>query len=109
MFYSPSIYAHVISGVVLFVGAIYLALYSSKILSRNPYQLLVLILLISISAGVHGISHIALETVYNYNPLSLFNRKQSEAYHPLDCPYRRSGNCPHRRSGNCPFFKDNSI
>lgn len=99
MYFIPSIYAHVISGGVLLVGVIYLALYSSKIMSRDPYQLLVLILLISISVGLHGISHMGLETVYNYNPLSL-SLKQNEAYHPLDCPYRR---------GNCPYFKDNSI
>ena len=101
MYFTPSIYSHVISGGVLLAGVIYLALYSSKIMSRDPYQLLVLILLISISVGLHGISHMGLETVYNYNPLSLsLSLKQNEAYHPLDCPYRRA---------NCPYFKDNSI
>ena len=101
MFYSPSVYAHIISGGVLFVGAIYLAIYNSKIMSRDPYQILILILLISISAGLHGLSHMGLEYVYNYNPLSLFNRKETEAYHPVDCP--------HRRSGDCPFFRQMDI
>ncbi len=95
-------YAHGISGGVLLIGAIYLALYSSKIMSRDPYQLLVLLLLISISVGIHGISHIGLESVYNYNPLSL-SFIQTEGYHPLDCPYRRS-NCPYRRYRECPFL-----
>ncbi len=99
MFYTPSIYAHVISGGLLLVGSIYLAVYRSKIMSRDPYQLLVLILLISISVGLHGISHMGLEYVYNL--------KKTEAYHPLDCPYRKC-NCPYRNC-NCPFSKDNSI
>jgi hypothetical protein len=30
-----------------------------------------LLLLFSISAGVHGLSHIGLESIYSYNPISL--------------------------------------
>ena len=70
MNYSPSLYAHVLSGGVLFGAILYFVLYASKILSRDPYQLLVLILLFSVAMGVHGISHAALESVYNYNPLN---------------------------------------
>ncbi len=93
-------YAHFISGGVLVVSALYLVVYSSKLMSRDPYQILVLLLLISISVGIHGISHMGLESVYNYNPLSFI---QTEGYHPLDCPYRRS-NCPYRRYRECPFL-----
>lgn len=86
MNYIPSVYAHIISGGVLFTGIIYLVLYISKIISRDPYQIVVLILLLSIAIGIHGISHAGLESVYNYNPLSLFSGKHTEPYHPLDCP-----------------------
>jgi hypothetical protein len=90
----PSIYAHTFSGGILVVGILYFIVYNSRIMSRDPYQLLVLILLFSIAAGVHGISHVGLESVYSYNPLSLFSKKQTEAYHPSDCPYRKNCKCP---------------
>jgi hypothetical protein len=47
----------------------------------------------SIAIGIHGLSHVALESVYNYNLLSLITGKQKEAFHPADCPYRK--NCPY--------------
>lgn len=72
MLYSPAIVAHTFSGGVLLASILYFASYFSKIISRDPYQLLVLILLFSIAIGIHGISHIGLESVYDYNPLSLF-------------------------------------
>ena len=68
---STSLYAHILSGTLLFVAAVYLALYASKIVSRNPYQNIVLLLLASIALGIHGLSHLGLEAVYNYNPLTL--------------------------------------
>ncbi len=83
------------NGGLLFAGIIYLTLYISKIVSKDPYQIVLLIFVLSIAIGIHGISHVGLESVYNYNPLSIFNTKQSEPYHPIDCPYRRHCNCPY--------------
>ena len=100
MYYSPSVYAHMINGGLLVVAIIYVAVYMSKIISRDPYQIAVLILLFSMALGIHGISHMGLETVYSYNPLSIFTGKQTEAYHPLDCPYKRHCNCPHVNTKN---------
>jgi len=68
---TPSVYAHILNGILLFVAAVYLALHASKIVSRNPYQNIVLLLLASIALGIHGLSHLGLEAVYNYNPLTL--------------------------------------
>jgi hypothetical protein len=98
----PSLYAHTFSGGVLFAGILYLIIYSSKIFSRDPYQIAMLILVLSIAIGIHGLSHVALESVYNFNLLSLIMGKQAEPYHPADCPYR--GNCPYR--ANCPYRKN---
>lgn len=94
MLFIPSIYAHTFSGGILLVGILYCILYNSRIISRNPYELLVLILLFSIAIGIHGISHVGLESVYSYNPFSLFVKKQTEPYHPSDCPYRKNCKCP---------------
>ena len=105
MNYNPSIYAHTISGGLLLAGTIYLALYISKIMPRDPYQILVLILLFSMTMGIHGLSHAGLEAMYSYSPYSLFTGKQIESYQPIDCPYRRRCNCPYRRRCNCPYEK----
>jgi hypothetical protein len=67
----PSIYAHMMSGGLLFASIIYLALNITKIMSRDPYQILLLILLFAITTSIHGISHMGLESVYKYNPLTV--------------------------------------
>lgn len=72
----PSVYAHIVSGGVLLASIAYVALYMSKIVSRDPYQIVVLMLLFSVAIGVHGLSHAGLEYVYNYNPLSLIMGRQ---------------------------------
>ena len=66
---APSLYAHAMSGILLAISVLYLVTYTSKIMSRDPYQILVLMLLFSVAIGVHGISHTGLEVVYGYNPL----------------------------------------
>ena len=98
MMYIPSFYAHTLSGGLLFASILDLAFCSSKIFSREPYQILILILLLSIATGIHGLSHIGLESVYNYNLLSLITGKQAEAYNPYDCPHRKNCNCPYLKS-----------
>jgi hypothetical protein len=44
-------------------------LFYSQIKSKGVFALLVIILLISIALALHGISHLGMEVVYNYNPL----------------------------------------
>jgi hypothetical protein len=65
MYQVPSVYAHILNGLLLFAGVVYL--FVSR--SRDSYQILVLILLFSMAVGIHGISHMGLEYVYGYNPL----------------------------------------
>jgi hypothetical protein len=42
----------------------------SKISNLEPYKLISLTLLFSLTVGIHGLSHLGLETKYNYNPMS---------------------------------------
>ena len=77
MDYTPSLYAHVLSGVFLAASILYFTLYISKSIFKDPYQTMVLMLLFSIAVGVHGLSHLGLEAVYRYNPLSLLTEKQT--------------------------------
>ena len=43
----------------------------NSIINYKPYQIILLSLVFSIAVGVHGLSHLGLEKVYNYNPLEL--------------------------------------
>lgn len=71
MYQVPSVYAHILNGLLLFAGVVYL--FVSR--SRDSYQILVLILLFSMVVGIHGISHMGLEYLYGYNPLSVIYTK----------------------------------
>jgi hypothetical protein len=72
MYQVPSVYAHILNGLLLFAGVVYVLL---KVRARDPYQILVLILLFSMAAGIHGLSHMGLEYIYGYNPLSAIYTK----------------------------------
>lgn len=76
MLYSPSVYAHILSGALLMFGILYIVLHSSRIM-RNPYTTILLLFVVSIATGIHGISHAVLESVYNYNPLDILRRRES--------------------------------
>jgi hypothetical protein len=67
--FSPSLYAHVINAVLLLTAVILLLSNYSKIKNIDPYKKIMLILLFSIVIGVHGLSHLGLESVYGYNPM----------------------------------------
>ena len=69
-FYAPSFYAHIINGLLMLFAFILLYKNYSKIKNLEPYKLIILILILSICVGVHGLSHAGLESIYNYNPLA---------------------------------------
>ena len=68
---APSIYAHVLNGILLFSSVILVIMHFSKISSASSYQVIVLLLLFSIASGIHGLSHLGLENIYGYNPSRL--------------------------------------
>lgn len=59
----PSIYAHVINGLLLLLFVILLL---TRDVRMRSYELLMFILVLSIAVGVHGLSHLGLETAYGY-------------------------------------------
>jgi hypothetical protein len=67
---TPSFYAHIINGLILLLSFILLYNNYSQIKKVEPYKIIILCLLFSIGIGVHGLSHVCLEKVYNYNPLN---------------------------------------
>jgi hypothetical protein len=64
----PSLYAHVLNGLLLLFSFILLLQYNNR-KSENYYKNLIIYLLFSIAIGIHGLSHFGLEVIYNYNPL----------------------------------------
>ena len=70
----PSLYAHIINGILLLVAFILLLKNYNSIKNIDKYKLIALVLLFSIAAGIHGLSHLDLEKGYGYNPLQLTNR-----------------------------------
>jgi hypothetical protein len=72
---TPSVYAHVINGLLLLIAFIISFRNYSQIRNLEPYKLIIIVLIFSIGVGVHGLSHLGLEKVYNYNPLHLYSFK----------------------------------
>ena len=65
----PSLIAHIVGAIILLFAIILLILKYNKIISRNPYDIVILLILISGVITLHGLSHLGLEYVYGYNPL----------------------------------------
>jgi uncharacterized membrane protein YagU involved in acid resistance len=65
----PSFYAHIINGILLLIAIILLCKNYSNIKNIDSYKIIILILLFSISIGIHGLSHSLLEKNYNYNKI----------------------------------------
>jgi hypothetical protein len=70
----PSYYALVITGlIILFVLIIFLRNFSQFKNQTNEKGILTLSL-IGILIGIHGLLHLGLETVYNFNPMEILLR-----------------------------------
>ena len=65
----PFFYAHIFNGILLFLAGFMLFVSYSKIQKMDSYKLILLTLCFSIAIGVHGLSHLGLESIYGYNPL----------------------------------------
>jgi hypothetical protein len=63
----PSILAHMLNGILLFASIFLIVFYAPKL---DTFRTIILLILLSIAAGIHGLSHLGLERVYGYNPLS---------------------------------------
>jgi hypothetical protein len=66
---TPSIYAHATSGLIIFIVFINIILNFTLLRNMDIYKRMTILLLLSISLGIHGLSHLGLESIYNYDPL----------------------------------------
>ena len=65
---TPSFYAHVLNAILVLVAVMFLVKHYRTL---RPYETIVIALLFSIVIGVHGLSHLGLETAYGFNPLNV--------------------------------------
>lgn len=70
---TPSFYAHVMNALLILLAIMLLVKHYRAL---RPYEIIVITLMFSIGLGVHGLSHLGLETVYQFNPLSAINKMQ---------------------------------
>ncbi len=68
LYKSPTFYAHVINGFLLLFAFIFLLQNYSEVTS-TPYKTIVLTLLFALVIAIHGLSHLALQVYFNYNPI----------------------------------------
>jgi len=56
---------------MLMLAAVIVAYINISVLRRlDPYKLIMIFLVFSIAVGVHGLSHLGLETIYGLNPFT---------------------------------------
>lgn len=72
MVINPSLYAHFLHTILLLLAVLLVVLNFSKVVSLEPFKLIVLLLFFSLVIGIHGISHLGLEALYGYNPIRIF-------------------------------------
>ena len=69
IYQAPSIYAHIMNGILLFISAILVYRNYSTISRIAASEKIKLVLLFSLAVGLHGLSHLGLEYMYKFNPL----------------------------------------
>jgi hypothetical protein len=67
----PSFYSHVLGGVLGLIVLIMILFNFREVRSLFLYDQLMLLLALSVAAGVHGISHQGMEELYGYYPLGV--------------------------------------
>ena len=68
---TPSFFAHIINGVLLLLAIFVLYKNYSLIKNVDKYKLIMMILVFSIAIGIHGLSHLCMETIYGYYPFKV--------------------------------------
>lgn len=68
--YPLSVYAHILNGFLLGIAILLTLINYKKIQQLVITKKIELLLFFSLVIGIHGLSHIGLEYLYNYNPWS---------------------------------------
>jgi len=74
VFLNLSFYAH-LANLMFILFAVYFVISNFSYLENmSAEKKIYVVLLFSIASGVHGLSHIGLENLYQYNPMGFFVR-----------------------------------
>jgi hypothetical protein len=60
-----------LNGLLIFLAVILVIMNYSRIKNLNFAKIITLLLLFSMSIGIHGLSHLGLEKLYDYDPLHI--------------------------------------
>lgn len=74
---SPSIMAHVLNGLLLLITLWFSLYHYHTLVNLDVYQKLVLLSLLTLIIGLHGLSHLGLEQVYRLNPLTNIHTRKN--------------------------------
>ena len=74
VFLSLSFYAHVANIMFVFLALYFVISNFSYLENMSAEKKIHIVLLFSIASGVHGLSHLGLEILYQYNPMGFFVR-----------------------------------
>ncbi len=72
MLNKPSFYSLLLTGVIWFVLVVIFVRNYSFFKNSRPDKMIEVISLIGLVIGVHGLLHLGLESVYNFNPMIHF-------------------------------------
>ena len=72
IYLTPSLYSHFLNALFLFLALVIFVIYFPQVKKISSYELVTISLLSSIAIGIHGISHLGLEKIYNFNPYHMF-------------------------------------
>ena len=68
----PSFYALAITGMISLI-LVLLVVNNFKLIKNLPIDKLILVIsLVGMVIGIHGLLHLGMEAVYNYNPIDMF-------------------------------------
>jgi len=65
----PSFYAHILNGTLTLIAVILVLANLNAIKNMKTFNMLIVVLLLAIAIGIHGLSHQGLERNYNFFPL----------------------------------------
>lgn len=69
IFITPSFYAHLLNALFLLITFIIIIKNAKDIRKYDTYKIIILLILLSIAIGIHGLLHIFHQKYYNYNPI----------------------------------------
>ncbi len=69
MLTKPSFFALVITGIISFIVLFIAFTNSTSIMKLGPNKKIAVLSLVGLTIGIHGLLHLGMESVYNYNPM----------------------------------------